>query len=105
MKASIVVGLGFGDEGKGKVTDYLCSQYSNDSIVIRYCGGPQAAHNVVLENGQSHIHSNFGSGTLRGIVSYFSEHCCIYINTLVNEYYVLVEKGAKPNFRSLENVT
>ena len=48
MKA--VIGLGFGDEGKGLVTNYL-----EGSLVIRYSGGQQAGHNVVLKDGKSHI--------------------------------------------------
>jgi adenylosuccinate synthase len=34
-KAFIVVGLGFGDEGKGLSTDFLCSHHLN-SLVIRF---------------------------------------------------------------------
>lgn len=94
MTAQIVVGLGFGDEGKGITTDYLCSQNLN-SIVVRFSGGQQAGHTVML-NGIKHIHSSFGSGTLRGLPSYFSEHCCIYFNTMLREYKVLQSKGVTP---------
>ena len=69
MKAQIVVGLGFGDEGKGITTDYLCSQNAN-SLVVRFSGGQQCGHNVCLGE-LSHVHSNFGSGTLRGVPSFF----------------------------------
>jgi len=96
MEASIVVGLQFGDEGKGMSTDYLCSLYPKDTtVVVRFSGGQQAGH-TVIHNGIKHIHSNFGSGTLRGIPSYFSEHCCIYLNTIDTERSVLKEKGIEP---------
>jgi len=36
-----VIGLGFGDEGKGMVTDYLCSK-SYNPLVVRFSGGHQA---------------------------------------------------------------
>ena len=47
MKAIVTVGLGFGDEGKGATVDYLTRQFRSD-LVVRYSGGAQAAHNVVL---------------------------------------------------------
>jgi adenylosuccinate synthase len=41
----IVVGAQWGDEGKGKVVDYLCERAD---IVARYAGGPNAGHTVVV---------------------------------------------------------
>ena len=94
MKAQIVVGLGFGDEGKGITTDYLCSKNEN-SLVVRFSGGQQCGHNVCIGDNQ-HVHSNFGSGTLRGVPSFFSEHCTIYPNTMFEELIVLNEKAVNP---------
>jgi hypothetical protein len=65
MPAYIVTGLGFGDEGKGLVTDYLARQHKA-SGVVRFNGGAQAAHNVVLPNGLHHTFSQFGSGHFTG---------------------------------------
>ncbi len=62
-RAIITVGLGFGDEGKGATVDYLSRQYDAD-LVIRYCGGSQAGHNVQLPDGRRHTFSQFGAGTL-----------------------------------------
>lgn len=95
MQANIVIGLGFGDEGKGITTDYLCSQASDTPIVIRFSGGQQAGHTVMLGE-KKHVHSNYCSGTLRGIKSYFTEHCSIYLNTMLEERKVLQEKGVTP---------
>lgn len=95
MKAHIVIGLGFGDEGKGVVTDHLCSLSPRESIVVRFSGGQQAGHTVMID-GKKHVHSNFGSGTLRGCPSYFSEHTTIYLNTLVNERNILKGLGLEP---------
>ena len=94
MKAKIVVGLGFGDEGKGITTDFLCSQAKNP-IAIRYSGGQQAGHTVMLDD-KKHIHSNFASGTLRGVPSYFTEHTVFYPTTIARELKVLNEKGINP---------
>ncbi len=94
MKAQIVVGLGFGDEGKGLTTDYLCSA-NPKSLVVRFSGGQQCGHTVWIED-LSHVHSNFGSGTLRGVPSFFSEHCTFYPVTIFNEMVVLQKKNVSP---------
>src|SRR5947209_11414415 len=62
-RAIITIGLGFGDEGKGATIDYLARQYEAD-LVVRYCGGSQAGHNVQLPDGRRHTFSQFGAGTL-----------------------------------------
>ncbi|MFI0407290.1 adenylosuccinate synthetase [Actinomadura sp. 3N508] len=58
----IVVDLGFGDAGKGTVVDHLCSA-GPVAAVVRFNGGAQAAHNVVLDDGRHHTFAQFGSGT------------------------------------------
>lgn len=90
-KAQIVIGLGFGDEGKGITTDFLAQQ-NPESVVIRFSGGQQAAHTVMLDE-KKHIHSSFASGALRGLPSYFTEHCTIHPVFLLNERDELMEKG------------
>lgn len=72
-KIDIVVGLGFGDEGKGLTTAFKAMQDPDNTLVIRFSGGAQAAHNVVREDGISHIHSSIGSGALYGAPSYFTK--------------------------------
>jgi len=89
-----VIGLGFGDEGKGKVTDYLCSQSLNP-LVIRYSGGHQAGHTVVRD-GKRHVFSNFGSGTLSGVHTYWSPFCTIEPIGLIRELNQLLGIGIKP---------
>jgi adenylosuccinate synthase len=62
-RAIITVGLGFGDEGKGATVDFLARRFEAD-LVVRYCGGSQAGHNVALPDGRRHTFSQFGAGTL-----------------------------------------
>ncbi len=92
-KAQIVIGLGFGDEGKGITTDFLARQ-NPQSVVIRFSGGQQAAHTVMIED-RKHVHSSFASGALRGLPSYFTEHCTIHPVFLLNEQKELKEKKRK----------
>ena len=42
MSRLVVVGVQWGDEGKGKMTDYLAQ---NSDVVVRYQGGNNAGHN------------------------------------------------------------
>ena len=84
MSNSVIIGLGFGDEGKGTLTDYLCSQFTNP-LVIRYSGGHQAGHTVYL-NDKKHVFSNFGAGTLRGIPTYWSKYCTVDPVGILNEF-------------------
>ncbi len=53
MSVSCVVGLQWGDEGKGRVVDYLAQKAD---IVIRYQGGDNAGHTVVNEYGKFGLH-------------------------------------------------
>jgi adenylosuccinate synthase len=60
----IVVDLGYGDAGKGTIVDWLCASRPVHAVV-RFNGGAQAAHTVVLRDGRRHTFAQFGSGTLR----------------------------------------
>ena len=73
--ADIVVGLGYGDEGKGATVDALVA-HRNASRVVRFNGGQQAAHNVVV-NGRHHTFASYGSGTYSGVPTFVSKHCTI----------------------------
>ena len=59
-KVTIVLGLQWGDEGKGKLVDFLASQ--ND-IIARATGGNNAGHTVVI-NGKQRVFHLLPSGIL-----------------------------------------
>lgn len=101
----IVIGLGYGDEGKGRTVDFLCS-HQPDATVVRFSGGQQCGHTVIIDD-VKHIFSNFGSGTLRGCPTYFSEHTTIYPTTMFKEYKILENKGYHPEIivHPLANLT
>lgn len=87
-----VVGLGFGDEGKGTITDHLCRTRPVD-YVVRFNGGGQAAHNVVTPEGVHHTFAHFGSGTLAGVSTVLSRFMVINPLGLQKEAHALAEKG------------
>lgn len=94
MKTQIVIGLCYGDEGKGLITSFLSSK--ND-LVVRFNGGQQAGH-TVENNGHRHIYSSFGSGTMNGAHTYWSEYCTFYPKSFYNERESLVANGFDPVF-------
>ena len=53
MSVTILVGAQFGDEGKGKIVDYLSD---NMDMVVRFQGGDNAGHTVVNESGSFKLH-------------------------------------------------
>jgi adenylosuccinate synthase len=100
MKLHAVIGLGFGDEGKGLVTDWLCSTLDatpEKILVIRHSGGHQAAHTVKLKTeGITHVFSTFGSGTLRGCPTYWSRYCTVDPISIIREAKKLADLGYPP---------
>ena len=53
MKRVVVVGTQWGDEGKGKITDYLAQKAD---VVCRYQGGNNAGHTVVFDGRKYSLH-------------------------------------------------
>lgn len=71
MTARVVIGANFGDEGKGAMTDYLCSQGAG--TVVRFNGGAQAGHTVVTPEGERHVFRHFGSGSFCDVPTFLSQ--------------------------------
>ena len=46
MSNCAIVGINWGDEGKGRMVDYFADQYQ---VVVRYQGGNNAGHTVINE--------------------------------------------------------
>ncbi len=90
--SKIILGMGFGDEGKGATVSRLCSLTENP-IVVRFNGGHQCGHTVYRDD-MRHVFSSFGSGTLQGVPTYYSKYCTFSPAAFYNEYKVLMEKVA-----------
>ena len=61
MKLDVVLGLQWGDEGKGKIVDVLAGRYP---VVARFQGGPNAGHSLHFE-GKSFVLRSVPSGIFR----------------------------------------
>lgn len=101
-----VVGLGYGDEGKGMTVAALAHDAMRDhgqAVVVRYNGGPQAAHNVRKYDPKTghvlhHTFSQFGAGTLEGAATILSA------TTLVQPYLLMHEAGELLNLTGFSPV-
>jgi adenylosuccinate synthase len=94
MKTSIVLGLGYGNEGKGMVTSYLVSKNPN-ALVVRFNGGHQTGHTVNI-NGKSHVFSHLGSGALQEAETYWAKNCVVDLCGIINEMNSMYELGIRP---------
>jgi len=61
MKMDVLLGLQWGDEGKGKIVDYLAPKYQ---VVARFQGGPNAGHTLEFD-GIKHVLHQIPSGIFR----------------------------------------
>ena len=61
MKVDVLLGMQWGDEGKGKIVDFLAPQYN---IIARFQGGPNAGHTLEFD-GIKHVLHQIPSGVFR----------------------------------------
>src|SRR3974377_2003512 len=86
-----VVGSQWGDEGKGKIVDWLSERAD---IVVRFQGGHNAGHTLVVD-GQTYKLSLLPSGIVRGKLSVIGNGVVIDPWALVSEIDALAKLGVK----------
>jgi len=92
-KVTVVVGAQWGDEGKGKITDYFARQAD---YVVRYHGGNNAGHTVIVDGSEYKLHL-IPSGVLYDHpVSVIGNGVVIDPNALLKEIDYLNNKDIKP---------
>ena len=90
MKTCAIVGINWGDEGKGRMVDLLTETYD---VVIRYQGGGNAGHTVINEFGKFALHL-LPSGVFRpGVVNVLGNGVALDAENLWNEMETLRAKG------------
>lgn len=86
----VILGLQWGDEGKGKIVDYLADQYD---IIARFQGGPNAGHTLVI-NGKKHVLHTIPSGIFReGKINFIGNGVVIDPVTIIKEIEKLEAEG------------
>jgi adenylosuccinate synthase len=92
-RALAVIDLGFGDCGKGLVTDFLARR-TGAGVVVRFNGGAQAGHNVVAPDGRHHTFAQIGAASfLPQVRTFLSRHVLVHPTALAVEARVLASKG------------
>lgn len=95
-KAWIVVDLGYGDAGKGMLTDALVRR-TGARVVVRYNGGAQAGHNVVTADGLHHTFAQLGAGSfVPGTVTWLGPEVIVHPTALLAELRIFTDKAPLP---------
>lgn len=89
MPAVVIVGAQWGDEGKGKITDFLAD---TAEMVVRYQGGANAGHTVVVKDQTYKLHL-IPSGILHGKNCVIGNGAVIDPESLLTEIRYLSDRG------------
>ncbi len=90
MPATVIVGLQWGDEGKGKTTDFLAEQ---TAMVVRYQGGDNAGHTVVVGDEVLKLQLCPSGVLYPHITSVIGNGVVVNPATLIRELDMLAAKG------------
>lgn len=96
MSTTIVIGSQWGDEGKGKIIDYLAS---NSDYVVRFHGGNNAGHTIINNQGKFALHlipSGIFNPKAKNIIS---NGVVLDLEILISEIESLQKAGVKINNR------
>jgi adenylosuccinate synthase len=90
VPATVIVGLQWGDEGKGKTTDFLAEDVA---MVVRYQGGDNAGHTVVLGEEVFKLHLVPSGVLYPHITSLIGNGVVVNPSTLIGELDMLAGRG------------
>jgi adenylosuccinate synthase len=91
MLADVVIGLSYGDEGKGKITHHLLKN-GDYTHCIRFNGGCNAGHTMYYKNKKIVTH-HIPAGVLSGVKSIIGNGCVVNIKQFFKEVKMLEEFG------------
>ena len=99
MACTAIVGINWGDEGKGRMVDLLTEQID---IVVRYQGGGNAGHTVINEYGKFALHL-LPSGIFRkNVINILGNGVAMDPESLINEIRDVADKGVAVNPENLK---
>ena len=90
MRNCAIVGINWGDEGKGRIVDLLCSSYD---YVVRYQGGGNAGHTVVNDKGKFALHLIPSGIFHEGVINILGNGVALDPESLYEEIEFLRGKG------------
>ena len=96
-----VIGLQWGDEGKGKIVDYLSEDFD---LVVRYQGGNNAGHTVIVDDTTYKLNL-IPSGVIRGKICFLGQGVVLDPNHFSNEYDQIKKKINNPEVYLSSNIS
>ncbi|MDO8583516.1 MAG: adenylosuccinate synthase [bacterium] len=90
MALNVIIGAQWGDEGKGKIIDYLAAQ---SDYVIRFHGGNNAGHTIINDYGKFAMHLVPSGIFYKNTISVIANGTVIDLEVLVNEIEMLKKAG------------
>lgn len=100
MTNKAVIGLQWGDEGKGKIVDFLSEDFD---LVTRYQGGNNAGHTVIVE-GVTYKLNLIPSGIIRGKFCFLGQGIVLDPEHFINEFKKISEKINNPQIFLSSNI-
>ncbi len=92
MSVTAVVGANWGDEGKGKITDYLAEQAD---IVVRFQGGNNAGHTVINDYGKFALHLLPSGVFYPNVINVLGPGVALNIPAFLAERQELISRGVR----------
>ena len=92
MSNCAIVGINWGDEGKGRMVDLICADYD---VVVRYQGGGNAGHTVINDYGKFALHLLPSGIFHKDVVSVIGNGVAVDPENLIKEIEYVREKGIK----------
>ncbi len=96
-----VIGLQWGDEGKGKIVDFLSEDFD---LVVRYQGGNNAGHTVIVNNNTYKLNL-IPSGVIRGKKCFLGQGVVLDPNHFYTEYNQIRKKIDNPKVYLSSNIS
>ena len=100
MTNKAVIGLQWGDEGKGKIVDFLSEDFD---LVTRYQGGNNAGHTVIVEDVTYKLNL-IPSGVIRGKFCFLGQGIVLDPEHFMNEFKKISEKIKNPQIFLSSNI-
>ncbi len=100
MTNKAVIGLQWGDEGKGKIVDFLSEDFD---LVTRYQGGNNAGHTVIVEDVTYKLNL-IPSGIIRGKFCFLGQGIVLDPEHFINEFKKISEKINNPQIFLSSNI-
>ena len=100
MTNKAVIGLQWGDEGKGKIVDFLSEDFD---LVTRYQGGNNAGHTVIVEDVTYKLNL-IPSGVIRGKFCFLGQGIVLDPEHFMNEFRKISEKIKNPQIFLSSNI-